>query len=297
MKELGDDEIRIIGDESPRNEESQNRTKKFWLRLVAALVLCALIVLGVLQLLKMCQPPQNEGAELTYFDSTTVVSKTQSPVKTDQPMSPDTLVGITRQDTVVNDIPLTIYYPHNLRARLHVGELNGPESSTDIVMALVAADIRADNGEIVSAFVLHGEPVSRGVAKQGYCAIIDGKISLGVDAETPLYERAIEREGDFFRQYPLVSNGKIVDNKVKNKAYRRALAQIGGKVMVIATATKESLHDFSQSLVDIGTETAVNLVGSKMRTGWINLGDSLIMSEEVPPGPLPANVNYIVWTK
>ena len=297
MKDLGDDEIRVIGDESPQGDESQNRSKKLWLRLVAVIVLCALMVLGVLQLLKMCQPPLNKDSVPTYFDSATVVSPTHSPIVKQRPMSPDTLVGITCQDTVVNDIPLTIYYPHNLRAQLHVGELRDQKETPDILMALVAADIRADNGEIVSAFVHHGEPVSRGIAKQGFCAIIDGKIMLGVDTETPLYERAIEHEGDFFRQYPLVSKGEIVENKVKNKAYRRALAKIGGEVVVVATGTEESLHDFAQSLVDVGAETAVNLVGSKMRTGWINLGDTIIKGEEKNYGPLPANVNYIVWSK
>ena len=289
MKELGDDEIRVIGDSPFKEPKKPNR---LWalLALVAMIVLIAFLVL----LVTKCGDDEKEAP--TYFDTVELDTTANASIISPQLDDSDGMKGVTQMDTLVNDIPLTIYQPHGLRASLHIGELQDPEVDTTIVMALVAADIRADNGMIVSAFVLHGEPVSRGVAKQGYCAIIDGKITLGVDAETPLYERAIEREGDFFRQYPLVSNGRIVENKVKNKAQRRALAQIGGKVVVVTTGTRESLHDFAQSLVDIGAESAVNLVGSKMRTGWINLGDTTIVPEE-KYGPLPANVNYIVWSK
>ena len=43
-----------------------------------------------------------------------------------------------------------------------------------------AADIRADNGKIVGAFVLKGDPLSWGLSKRGYCGIIDGKLTVGV---------------------------------------------------------------------------------------------------------------------
>lgn len=289
MKELGDDEIRIIGDE-PREDIKKRR--RWALVVLFALLLAGIAVLALL--VTKCGGGDDDGP--TYFDKMDVSSSADSLIVYSLEESDD-IKGVTQMDTVVNDIPLTIYQPHGLRAGLHIGELPGPEADSSMVMALVAADIRADNGEIVSAFVLQGEPKSRGTAKQGYCAIIDGKIMLGVDAETPLYERAIEREGDFFRQYPLVSKGQLVENKVKNKAYRRALAQIGDRVVVVTTGTEESLHDFAQALVDIGTETAVNLVGSKLRTGWINLGDTIIQPEEKLASALPANVNYIVWKK
>ena len=290
MKELNDDEIRVIGGE-PGGESK----KHGWKLALVIVALCAMV--GVVALLLLSKDGKNDDtdSDATYFDSTAVQLPQQSKVVNDLSGKNDTIVGVTSKDTVINDVPLTIYQVHNLRASLHVGELKGPDSEPRIMMAMVAADIRADNGEIVSAFVLKGEPVSRGVAKRGYCAIIDGKITLGVDAETSLYERTIERKGDFFRQYPLVDKGRIVPNRIKNKAYRRALAQIGGEVVVVVSRGEESFHDFSQALVDLGAVTAVNLVGSKMRTGWVALPDSIVVPELSEP--LPANVNYIVWEK
>ena len=291
LKEINDDEIRVIGD-YPATPHPKGR--RWW---PAALIIAAVAV-ALAALLWFCSV-RPASLDAAYFDSTTIE---QEPVALDvvemaAPEAPDTIVGVTLRDTVVNDIPLAIYQPHSLKPRLHVGALEGPQSDTSIVMALQAADIRADNKEILSAFVLHGETISRGATKLGFCAIIDGSVTLGLDEATPLYERAIEREGDFFRQYPLVAGGQLVNNNVKNKALRRALARVGGHLVVVATRSQESLHDFSEALLDIGAQTAVNLVGGKMTTGWITLADSTIMPTSQPHEPLPPSVNYIIWTK
>lgn len=290
MKELSENEIRIIGDAT----SSSPSGLPHW-RWVA--VVCAVVLLCVA--LWWCG--RSQGAQETedvYFDKTTVVESNEQSARPAS-HSTDTLVGITLCDTVVNDIPIAIYCPHNLRMALRVGKL--PDTASDsVLMALQAADLRADNMQIVSAFVLHGELLSRGTAKLGFCAIIDGKVTLGVDEATPYFERAIAEGGDFFRQYPLVADGKLVENRIKNKAIRRALVMLDGQVVVVATRSRESLHDFSQALVDIGATTAINLVGSRMTTGWINLGDSIVApdTDALNDGKLwPDNVNYIVWTK
>lgn len=293
MKELNDNEIRIIGADQPEPQSAPKPSRPWW---QWALVVVVLALLATL--LWWCNNNSGHAPEDVYFDSTTVVEDT---IKSVKPVahSTDTLVGVTLRDTMVNDIPLAIYTPHNLRASLHVGMMS-EQSGDSVLMALQAADLRADNMEIVSAFVLRGELLARGTAKQGFCAIFDGKVILGVDEVTPYFERAITEGGDFFRQYPLVADGHLVENRIKNKAIRRALVNLSDQVVVVATRTRESLHDFSQALVDIGATTAVNLVGSKMSSGWINVGDSI-----VTPDPelakfgqrWPDNVNYIIWTK
>ncbi|MBR1803861.1 MAG: hypothetical protein IJ775_03015 [Muribaculaceae bacterium] len=290
MKELNDDEIRIIGDdiESPKRPSS----RKWLIMLVMALIVAALIALLFMSR-HMADAP-----ERVLFDSSTV-EQAQMPTSLPQQLiDDDTITGITLRDTTVNDIPLSIFTPHRLTPRLHVGELRNRLADPTIVMALQAADIRADNQEIVSAFVLNGQTLSRGKAKLGFCAIIDGRITLGVDDATPLYEQAVEHGGDFFRQYPLVQRHAIVENNIKNKALRRALALIDGRIVVVTTGSSESLHDFAQALVDIGAETAINLVGGKLYSGWVQATDTIVQPDDhLVHTPTPQNINYIVWTK
>lgn len=293
MKELNDNEIRVINSATPGRVATH---KPRWHRYAIALVAVLIVALPVMW---WCVRDSGSSVaeESVYFDSATVESR-NVPAMAHARLAADTLVGITVCDTIVNDIPLTLFVPHNLHPSLHVGRL--PDAHGDIVMALQAADLRADNLEIVSAFVVNGELLARGTAKQGFCAILGDSLIVGVDDATPYFERTIDEHGDFFRQYPLVADNKVVENRIKNKAQRRALAVIDGTSMVVETATRESMHDFSQALVDLGALTAINLVGSKMTTGWITTADSVVAPQPaatVKTHPLPAKVNYIVWSK
>ena len=134
--------------------------------------------------------------------------------------------------------------------------------------AAQAADIRADNKEILGAFVYKGTPLAWGLSKKGYCAIIDGKMTIGTSENSPLFEQATETGGYFFRQFPLVDKGVLVENEQKNKSVRKALCSRYGQIFIAATEDDESYHDFAQALVDLGVEDAISLVGSKYAFGW-----------------------------
>lgn len=160
----------------------------------------------------------------------------------------------------VNDIPLDIYIPHNAKPRLFIGtpDLN----DKNVIFTTQAADIRADNGKINGAFVLAGEPKAWGLSKKGYCGIINDNITIGVADNSPLFEEATETGGYFFRQYPLVDNGKLVENEPKGKAIRKAICDRCGEILIVMTQQPESFHDFSQALIDLGISNAIYLVGS-----------------------------------
>lgn len=202
-------------------------------------------------------------------------------------------------DTVINDVPLTIFIPHNAELTLHLGKINKSDSS--IIYAAQAADVRADNGGIVGAFVINGEPRAWGLSKSGYCASINGKVTVGVAANSPLFEEATEKGGYFFRQYPLVSNRQIVENDSKGKSVRRAICDRLGEIFMVESGSIESFHDFSQALVDLGVDQAVYLVGSSAY-GWAVDADGEVHEfgeENVYSGRRrsPKNINYIVWKK
>ena len=163
-------------------------------------------------------------------------------------------------ELTINDIPLDSYIPHNAKPSLAIGT---PDIfDKNIVLVTQAADIRADNGKINGAFVLAGKPMAWGLSKKGYVGIIDDKITVGVADNSPLFEEATEKGGYFFRQYPLVDNGVLVENEPKGKAIRKAICDRAGEIIVVMSISPESFHDFAQALVDLQVDNAVYLVGS-----------------------------------
>lgn len=199
-----------------------------------------------------------------------------------------------RLDTVINDVRLAIFIPHNATAELTIGAPDINDSS--IILAAQAADIRADNGKILGAFVLKGEPKAWGLSKKGYCAIIDGVITVGVSDNSPLFEEATDKGGYFFRQYPLVDNGQLVDNEPKNKTMRKALCARGGQTFMVVSLTDESFHDFAQALVDLGVDNAIYLVGGYAASGWLRDEDGQVTGfAAITQHGVYKNESYILW--
>ncbi len=302
LNDIGDDEIRFIGEE-PKSElpvestyaEAPHRFR--WVKWVAGIVVG--VVVGLLLLLFSMRfydaPVDEDMAEEVYYYQEYLVlpdaGVAASPFGTDVC---DEAAGYTEiRDTMINDIPLKIYLPHNAAPSLHVGPI---PYEKDIVLIAQAADVRADNGGIVSAFVLNGELLSRGRAKAGYCAIVRGEMSLGVAGSTPLLEEAIQDSGYFFRQRPLVNNNRMVKVGIKNKSYRKALCERAGEYMIIESLTRESFHDFSQALADLKVSTAISLVGSTSYGYAVDISGKMIEFGKGVANP-PHNVSYILWRK
>lgn len=193
----------------------------------------------------------------------------------------------------VNDIPLDIYIPHNALPTLEVGVPDVTDGS--IVLAAQAADVRADNGKINGAYVIGGRPMAWGLSKKGYVGIIDGRVTVGVADNSPLFEEATEKDGYFFRQYPLVNNGVLVDNEPKGKSIRKAICDRSGEIIVVMSATPESFRDFAQALVDIQVDNAVYLVGADSYGFFRDQSGSLTQFNEEKAGRYRYE-NYIKWT-
>ena len=165
-----------------------------------------------------------------------------------------------------------------------------------IILAAQAADIRKDNRKILGAFVLKDEPLAWGLSKKGFCAIIKDKVTVGVSENSPLFEEATEKKGYFFRQFPLVDNGALVENEQKDKTMRKALCSRAGQLFMAVSETDESMHDFAQALVDLDVENAIYLVGSHSSFGWYidEVGEKTLFAPDVHRGTYK-NENYIVW--
>ncbi len=293
FKDIKDDQIRIIGEDN----SGKSPFRRFWIILLSV---CVLLLVGgsILFAVLNREKASETEPEPAYFEPET----TSEPIVCEWLGSRvDSLAkGFTEiRDTLINDIPLRIYIPHNAEMSLYVGRMDIRDTS--VVYAAQAADVRADNGGIVGAFVLKGTPRSWGLSKKGFCASIDGVVTVGVAENSPLFEEATEKEGYFFRQYPLVDNGQLVENAPKGKSIRRGICDRQGEIFMVETGTPESFHDFAQALVDLGVDQAIYLVGSSAY-GWAidqagtrhEFGDNNYYTGR---RRMPKNTSYIVWRR
>lgn len=284
-KDIRDDEIRIIGAPKPLP------TSKVWIRSSIAIV--CVIIAGVLIFAFWPRRTDETADPVVVFEpENAVVPEHEEPVKWLGEYSEPTKAYTEHIRDTINDIPLDIYIPHNAVPELMVGVPDIFDKS--IVMATQAADIRADNGKIVGAFVVNGKPLSWGLSKKGYCGIIDGKLTVGVADNSPLFEEATEKGGYFFRQYPLVDNGVLVENEPKGKSIRKALCDRNGEIMIIMTQTPESFHDFAQALVDMKIDNAIYTVGSTSYGYFRDKYDHFEQIYEKRRGGYKYE-NFIVW--
>ena len=280
-----DNEIRIISSEvEPSQPQSGGRKPRIpWWVWVAAVVIIVLAIILVLTI-RSASVAEDEMGEVR-------IAETPEPIAVEN-ATPTTVPYTSLTDTTINGRRLTILRPHNAIAKLAIGDsiLDADEP----VLVVQAADVRRDNGQIVGAYVINGEMKSRGKAKSGFCAIINSEITIGVAQTTPLLERATEENGFFFRQYPLVYEGEIIENRLRNLSKRKALALLNDEIVVVLSHERLSLLDFSQALVDLGVKNAIYLTGSsaylkaKLENGRIyEFGKRAANSY--------ANSNYIFW--
>lgn len=297
LRDIRDDQIRIIGEGGGENPTPRN----MWIIILSVL---GVIIIGVIILLITGRNERKENdsgmrqPEPALFE----------PVEEPQPIKQQWIgekvdlstPGFTEiRDTLINDIPLRIYIPHNANMSLHIGRMD--KADTSVVYAAQAADVRADNGGIVGAFVLNGEPRAWGLSKKGFCASIDGKITVGVADNTSLFEEATEKGGYFFRQYPLVKDGCVIENEPKGKSIRRGICDRKGEIFMVETGSMESFHDFAQALADLGVDQAVYIVGSSAY-GWAVDEEGVVHEfgeDNYYTGRrrMPKNTSYIVWRK
>lgn len=285
--DIDDDEIRIISSRAASGASSGNRS----MRPAVALLLIVLSVLALCAVAYVMFYYDSDGEELTVVEDRHISPEKTGHTRYDSETA-DGYVSVA--DTVLNGVRLAVFTPVDLTPRLHIGEDILQDTST--VLAVPAADIRRDNGEIVGAYVLSGELVSKGQSKSGFCAIIDGKLTIGVADATPMLEQALESGGYFFRQYPLVVAGQVVENKPKGKSFRKALARLDDRIAVVMSRERMTFHDFSQSLVDLGVSDAIYLVGSEAYGFAIDADGRKVEFGTQGDEDYP-NINYIYWTR
>jgi len=282
LHDIEDDEIRVVGGEQHKDKSRP----KWWLWTLLAVIVVAIIALLLFQL--------NKDRQVTPPTEYAQANESPTPDIWHNNVDADIPSGILITDTLADSLHLQIFTPYNTNPELHMGKLNTEDST--IVFAAMAADLRRDNGKIVGAFVYAGEPLSWGLSKRGYCAIIDDHIALGVAENSPLFEQATEQGGYFFRQYPAVDHGEIVANNPENASFRRALClMMDGRICIIASTDRVLMNDFSSTLVRLGVSDAIFLVGGTAH-GWYrnSEGNVVMLGQDLHNAK---NINYIIFRR
>ena len=282
MSDINDNEIRVIG-----NADGDHNKKRipWWIWIAIGIIATAIAALA------LHQKPQAKDSVDQIAE--TPIAATSTDIwfnNVDANMPSATIIS----DTLIDSLHLRILTPYNSIPELHVGRLDTNDQS--IILAAMAADYRRDNGKIVGAFVLAGEPLSWGLSKKGYCAIIDGRIAIGMAENSPLFEQATEQGGYFFRQYAAVDNGTMVSNNPENAAFRRALCLLNGKVCIVVCNDRVLMNDFSASLVKLGVSEAILLVGGTA-DGWCRTEDGSLVSATSDYPQKAKHMNHIVFRK
>lgn len=283
MKNKQNNEVYILGSESGNKKNKISKRVKIILLIVLLIIIAGIIFFFV--------KPKEQVPEY-YFEPEQTTQQSISVITTDSIKNEKETPFIKVSEELTNDVPLRIYTPQNATMSLTLGLPD--ETDSVIIFAAMAADIRKDNMEIVGDFVLSGKRLARGVAKKGYAAIIDHKIAIGIGEATPLLQQAIDQNGAFFRQYPLVHNGTLMDNRPKNKSIRRALAIRNEQVIMVESKNRESFHDFSQALIDIDISDAIYLVGGDAY-GWYYDQEHVRHPFGKKLSDIPKNISYIIW--
>jgi hypothetical protein len=282
MSDINDNEIRVIGGDGGGGGKKR---LPWWVWVIVGVVAVAIAAIALW--------PKQQPEEPTAPDTTTVTEPETTDIwhsNTDNSLPSCTIVT----DTLIDTLHLRIFTPYNATPELHIGRLD--TANTDIILAAMAADLRRDNGRIVGAFVHAGEPLSWGLSKRGYCAIFDGQITIGVAENSPLFEQATEQGGYFFRQYPAVDKGVMVENNPENASFRRALCLLNGKVCIIACTDRVLMNDFSATLVKLGVSEAILLVGGTA-DGWCRTDDGKMMRLGSSYAQNAKYMNHIVFRK
>lgn len=296
--DIGDEDIRIVSENG--NKYKTDRPHSVRSSIIISLIIL-LIAIGLFFILRNNNKGIDEpsiDAEPGYFElieEQEDLSMVDYDMLFGQEYGTDSPAFCETKDTLVDTVLLRLYHPINATPTLHVGNLS--DTDTDgIVFAAQAADIRADNGKIVGAFVQNGQPFAWGLSKKGFCAIIGGEFTIGMSDDTPLFSEAISCGGYFFRQYALVTNGKAIDNTPANVTTRRGLCERGGDIFIAESLTPASMNTFAETLARLGVTNAIYLVGSNS-WGWFADEEGTKHEFGQQSRRLPRYTSYILWSR
>ncbi len=166
---------------------------------------------------------------------------------------------VLRTDSVLG-VALNIYEPHNVKAELTLAE---PDTADHGVLLYTRTADYTATGKYLGSLVVDGEEKQSDASRLGYCAIAGGNMVVGVSRFDDMKEHMIDRDGSYFRQFVLVSNGELPHRfLLHGKVERKALARTADdRLCIVETRHPETLWDFADALREYGYVDAIYLTG------------------------------------
>lgn len=285
---MKDTDIEVLGSKPKPDNSGKKRT----LLLVGILFLIAAIVVVLIMLLMQNQnPPENQSEDNS---EQMVPTAAETPLDTTKPH--EIIV-----DTVIFDsIEFRVFKPINLRCILST---TTPDTNDSKVMFVTqAANIRDKSYEIIGDFVEGGDhkfkESSGNIATLGYCAIIGNKITIDKAKTTAKLKEAIDSNGYFFRQFPLVYGEGEIEKYAGEEgvSQRRAFCLRQDTMLVVESISRITMGDFARMLnKNFDVDHAINLIGSFRLTEWYRTSDTTTTTLFTNKSLNIPNCNYLIF--
>lgn len=242
-------------DDNEHNDEEQHpqdngRVRLWLLRLLKAIGILALIVLVMAAY----------RAWVYYYQIGVPISTTPSENidKLKQPAKPEAAEVVMTSDSILG-VALDFYAIHGLSATI---EMEEPDTAdTNVFLYCRSADHKADSGYLGS-LVVNGEEKETDRTRLGYMAMADGRQVIGVSRSEKVKDYVIDRQGCFFRQFILVSDGVIPSVfHLHGKVERRAIGRIADQLVFVTSRYPETLWAFADALREYGFTDAIYITG------------------------------------
>lgn len=248
--------ITIERDEPPQYHETVMKSvayspKRKWLTRLIALVTIGCLMAGALYGYYLWNYYNNIGVPISVTPEQNI-EKLKRPVKQETPkivMTGDSIFGVA----------MDFYAIHGLNASIEFAEPDTADAS--VYLYCRSVDYTAE-GRYLGSLVAEGEEKQTDLSRLGYMAMADDNMVIGVSRSEKVKDYAQERDGSFFRQFILVSDGVIPARfYLHGKVERRAIGRIGDQLYFIATRHKETLWDFADALREYGFIDAIYITG------------------------------------
>lgn len=243
------------GNDTPNNKKEFKTSSRKWswvaLSILASTLLC-ILAYGAWQLYSYYY---RIGVPISVSLKENIVKLSKPIVKGAKPeiiLTSDSILGVA----------INLYEIKNLQAEISLTE---PDTTdTSIYMYSRSADHTADN-KYLGSLVMNGKELASDVSRLGYCGMANGNIVIGISRSDKVKDYVLEKNGCFFRQFVLVSNGVLPTKfQLHGKVERRALARKGNdQLYYIETHHPETLWDFADALREYGFVDAIYITGGK----------------------------------
>ncbi len=168
--------------------------------------------------------------------------------------------AVTLKTDTVLGVALDVYELRNVKAELTLEE---PDTADRGVLLYTRTADYTPEGKYIGSLVIDGEEMRNDVSRLGYCAISGGNMVIGISRFDDVKEYVIDRDGSYFRQFVLLSDGELPRRFfLHGKVERKALARTDDdRLYVVETCRSETLRGFAEALREYGFVDAVYLTG------------------------------------